>query len=83
MSLIDLYLSKCCAAYKNCKQRSKMKKIINNAQKIIQLRLKTNKITFKDDRNIRTATYKVNSELFIYLFIYSSFYACSYISYGS
>jgi len=37
----------------------------------------------KDDRNIRTATYKVNSESFIYLFIYSSFYACSYISYGS
>jgi hypothetical protein len=83
MSLIDLYLNKCCAAYKNCKQRSKMKKIINNAQKSFSSDSKQTRSLSKDDRNIRTATYKVNSESFIYLFIYSSFYACSYISYGS
>ncbi len=40
ISLINLYLNKYCATYKNCKQRLKIKEIIINAQKIIQLRLK-------------------------------------------
>ena len=47
MSFIDLYLNEHCTAYKNCKQRSKMKEIINNAQKIIQIRLKSKQDHFQ------------------------------------